>query len=1674
MRKLIFLLMIFFPFALEAQTLTLTANNYEMYVGDQIPPLAYTATVSSGSYVWATSVASGLPSLSTTATPTSVVGTYPITIVQGTMTATSGWSFAFIAGTINVIARPAGTHYAAHINNAPLHNATTMMNVKTQTTSCGQAAGDGVTDDTAVINCLIMGNRTGPVSGTQPFYGRAPKMLYFPAGVYRITGQLSYFGCCEYWVGAGPGNTIFKLDPSVAAFGSTQVASGVISIPPAGSNMAFANNMEGFTVEIGPGNPKAQGISYAASNYSGISNIQVVADDSVCDSGIYMGAAFPGPGMFKNIASYGCTQGFFFSHAEYSMTAENITVENQSQFGINTVQLEITFRNVLSYNSVPAWSSQGSSNVLMNAQLDGYGGAATAILSGASVHQGSTYLRDIHVTGYTTSLIDIGAVPTVTLTGDIAENWTGAMNCEFCGTPGALNLPINETPDAQDDPNPANWTILGPDPNTWAAAVAASTSATVSVPVLHNYTGGVPVTTNDVNNTGVYSPASGSYALVINIPSGVNHYACNGAQFNPSSSAVQLNILGSSTDPPFVIDHCAGAYYTINQNSTRTVVVKHMEFTYNANVAGDLYAEDVEIAGPKGPVSFASGQHIWIRQFDQETDGQEVFLSSTSGFVSMSGGVLNITLPTSTAANQMSPGMYISFIQNLGPLGFLNGTTAQILTISGTTMTAIAYGQQGQTTPNYPITNCSFASPTLTCTTGFSPVVVAGETIPLAGFTGASAVLNGLTLTVTSTQTGTSTIIAGTINGTPANFTGTTAGLGLLTSWAPTLQSGGGIGFASVIPKITCTGCTLWALNYKTEKQTNGGSFTSANVELLGGFQYPLRGSPPGNPVFFLDNTNFFTTTQAFGNFQWPNWVTDTWNGVTRSFANPLANSSSSSFLSNYSSKAPATLSGVQVTPFGAVLQSGTLQYTATCQYSDGSTDNCAGRTVTWSVSEPAEGTINSSGLVTYVGNCNGGGSTPPWACWNHIVANVGGFNDYATLMMQAPGDVFQPVITPQPLNNPSAASTLVVGSTATIGSGTGINGSIVALNANPFPGCNWTNTNPTVGTINRYGFYTALTPGTDTASCTPAGNGAYSTSSDTASLPASINLTIVAAPTASPKTWFVGPNGGTQAQCTGLVDAIYPGSGSAQPCRFGQYQYLYFDGVSGPGTGHWIINGGDTVIVEPNTGGYPVAVTSGSTPSNCPDFTDCDLPRIPSGSSSNPTRILGSNHANCTGNQGPNANTTTLLGWGREMFRGDDSQFIDVECFNMIPTSQSNTSIVGITTSALTSYATFKNIAITGMSNAGISGASGLGIVEDHIHILAPRSAGIDMDDVPYGLGNISVSGGLTLTYSLTEFAGCIPIWGSTAQYPIVAGSCIDQNTSGGYGDGLGTGTTVGTWFFSNDTWRYNMQDGLDLLHSGLQFLTVLNSQFYGNIGQQVKLGSADNVTFQNNFALGNCNRTMLPFNGVTITASNVGPCRAGGVTTLIQWTNLGNYLIQNNTIIAIGLGQMEEGCENSWSTCASANTVFQNNLSLGYTDSNPTYNSGGQPNAFGASSGNLPPLGGGFAVRTNNFFYNTRAYLPLLTAESDTSDPKFIDEVPFFTELTDATEPSLDNYNFTPSSISPALGAGINVGILTDANGVPTTTPPVLGPRNSSFVPASPVNIQGRVVISGKVSFK
>jgi hypothetical protein len=84
-------------------TLTVTANNASTTVGAAIP--AFTASYSGFVNGDTTAVLGGSPSLATTATTSSPVGTYPITASAGTLTA-ANYAFSFVNGTLTVQPAP--------------------------------------------------------------------------------------------------------------------------------------------------------------------------------------------------------------------------------------------------------------------------------------------------------------------------------------------------------------------------------------------------------------------------------------------------------------------------------------------------------------------------------------------------------------------------------------------------------------------------------------------------------------------------------------------------------------------------------------------------------------------------------------------------------------------------------------------------------------------------------------------------------------------------------------------------------------------------------------------------------------------------------------------------------------------------------------------------------------------------------------------------------------------------------------------------------------------------------------------------------------------------------------------------------------------------------------------------------------------------------------------------------------------------------------------------------------------------------------------------------------------------------------------------------------------------------------------------------------------------------
>ena len=749
------------------------------------------------------------------------------------------------------------------------------------------------------------------------------------------------------------------------------------------------------------------------------------------------------------------------------------------------------------------------------------------------------------------------------------------------------------------------------------------------------------------------------------------------------------------------------------------------------------------------------------------------------------------------------------------------------------------------------------------------------------------------------------------------------------------------------------------------------------------------------------------------------------------------------------------TVATVAVLPQGAAIKNGSsVQFSATCTYTDGSSDNCdnAGG-VAWTTSSPSRLSMNSGGVLTATLDPGTGQFIDSFA-----VAIAGGVAGRAGIYTQHAGDTWFQYMTPDVHNyadfgNNFLPMNVAVGSTIALGTGAIINNSGAGSTGFPFQNsCSWSSSAPSVATVSSIGHVTAVAPGTATIICKHAGDAAFGSSTISSwTAPGNvITLSIVNGGTSS-NTWYVRPDGGSPfvnaaqtptGQCDGKHDAAYSGSGINQPCAVSNLRDLWADQQTYMQT-KWMISGGDTVIVRQKQGGYTTGVElTGNVPVNCAGNSgSCYMPSIPSGTAGQHTRILGENYASCHSDTGQKT-LLNMTGFAGTAFNFKDSQFVDVACFEITDKEQCTTNgnysaathcttanspgQNGVTTSALSASDTLSDLFVHGLARDGLTGATGVGVVADNIHIRAMPDAGINMDDNPWYSSNISVAGGFTLTNSLTEFTGCVEEYPVVHNYPYI--ECRDQSL-GGYGDGFGTASTSGDWAFDHDVWRYNFQDGLDLLHSGMRSLSITNSQSYGNDGQQYKIGSGQTVIFANNTILHNCERILSAFGDEPSSAilPGVSACRAGGDGVVFSFAAYGSVLYENNSFAGYGATSYDLFCEGGFDSCPNTQTVYRNNINLGIVKS--SYDAAQNPGLFYGESDSMP-ANGGWAVRDHNLYYNFRnggCPNPLNEGEL-CSDPNFINEP----TLTISSDLALDTFSFALTANSPAKNAGVALPVL------------------------------------------
>ncbi len=415
--------------------------------------------------------------------------------------------------------------------------------------------------------------------------------------------------------------------------------------------------------------------------------------------------------------------------------------------------------------------------------------------------------------------------------------------------------------------------------------------------------------------------------------------------------------------------------------------------------------------------------------------------------------------------------------------------------------------------------------------------------------------------------------------------------------------------------------------------------------------------------------------------------------------------------------------------------------------------------------------------------------------------------------------------------------------------------------------------------------------------------------------------------PASSGVMYYVRPDGGSSEECTGLVEAPYPGSGTGQACAWDHPFRALPPGETAR------MSGGDTLIVA--AGAYRMGFEAPGA-ENCDEAAsfDCHMPPIPSGPDpEHPTRILGAGwDSGCS-------NPPELWGSGRPWFIVNltDASNVELACFEITDHSSCIESHSGDLACERdtppygdwAAYGLFaedsanvhlRDLDIHGLAAGGVHAGRLADWTVENMRIAGNGSVGWDGD--LWDENGDANTGTLIFRRWVVEWNGCGEMYpgGEPA-------GCWGQE-AGGYGDGVGTGETGGDWIIEDSAFLHNTSDGLDLLYHTLGGSLTLNRvRAEGNAGNQVKVTGQTEIT--NSVLVGNC----AFFENQPFTYW-VDHCRALGNTLQVVFTGGEQVSIVNSTFYGQGDGLVGAGPREGFQCSGAERVTARNNIFVGDTD--------------------------------------------------------------------------------------------------------------------------------------------
>ncbi len=488
------------------------------------------------------------------------------------------------------------------------------------------ATPDDDTDDTAAIQTAIK-----YAIETSNRYA-SPKIVYLPAGTYRISGPIEGRVAKDGWAGGwragmilfgdGPGKTTLKLDnyapgydnpekPKwVVATGSESDTRDPVKAAPGGGNRAFHHHLEGFTIDVGEGNPGAVALDYVASNRGSVIDVTLRAKPGSGYCGLSLERWWPGPCLIRNLTVEGFAFGVRAHHYQYGVTIQNLTLRRQREAGIHNTHNMLAIEGLRSENAVPVITGASGHGliVLLDGQLTGGDRRQPAIRG-----KNRLYLRDVRVEGYGLMFQD-ESVGRESRARNVPFYASNARSIAAPSRP--LGLPVAEPPGFEVPPvdewvSVSDYGAVPDDEQDDAAAIQAAIDSGAAVVYLPN--GGYKL--------GSTIELRGSVRWIVGMQASLSYIAKDDA-FKPmvrytggEGEATKLQFLRINGP----VEHAGAGTWTIAHSIVRGY--KNVE-----QGTGDLFLEDVIIR----PIHINHPQNVWGRQVNSEF-GSEPFIENHGG-----------------------------------------------------------------------------------------------------------------------------------------------------------------------------------------------------------------------------------------------------------------------------------------------------------------------------------------------------------------------------------------------------------------------------------------------------------------------------------------------------------------------------------------------------------------------------------------------------------------------------------------------------------------------------------------------------------------------------------------------------------------------------------------------------------------------------------------------------------------------------------------------------------------------------------------------------------------------------------------------------------------------------------------------------------------------------------